>query len=57
MSKKINPFSDGISYEDFVKALGTQKIKEYLKEFELSEDDLNWLESEIENYKNNLKTE
>lgn len=48
--KFLNPFDIGVSYEDFKKALGKKTIAEYCKG-KLSEDQIKWLEKEIEIYK------
>ena len=46
----VNPFNEGVTYEVFLKAIPSGiTIKEYLKE--LTESEVNWIEIEIENYK------
>ena len=46
----VNPFNEGVTYEVFLKAIPDGvTIKEYLKE--LTEEQVNWIEAEIENYK------
>lgn len=46
----VNPFNEGVTYEEFLKAIPEGvTIKEYLKE--LTEYEVNWIEIEIENYK------
>lgn len=47
----VNPFTIGITYADFIEALGTESIKDYCKD-NLSGEQIEWLEIEINNYKN-----
>ena len=47
----VNPFIPGVTYSDFVKALGSKSIAEYCKG-ELTDSEIEWLEIEITNYKN-----
>jgi hypothetical protein len=51
----VNPFEQGVTYASFLEALNGSEIKEYLKDLELSKEDIEWIEIEIENYKNNNK--
>lgn len=48
----VNPFDKGVSYADFLEALGDNNPSEYLKDV-CSEDQLQWLETELEHFKNN----
>lgn len=53
----VNPFSAGVSYEAFLAAIPEEKsIREYLTGKELvegpaTEDQINWIETEIEFFK------
>jgi type III secretory pathway component EscV len=49
--KFVNPFVKGVTYVDFIEALGEQTIKEYCGDF-LGIQEIAWLENEIEHYKN-----
>ena len=55
----VNPFKEGISYNDFTKALGTKTVKEYLSSAkkedgsEFTEADINWLSTEVKALKYN----
>lgn len=53
--KKVNPFNEGTTYPEFLKAIpkGT-KVADYCKDF-LSKEEIVWLETELEHYNNNLK--
>jgi len=52
----VNPFEVGVSYADFLAALPDGvTASEYLKG-KCTDEQLQWLESELEHYKNNLKT-
>ena len=42
----LNPFDKGVSYDEFLKALGTKSIAEYCKG-KLTQDQIAWLENEI----------
>lgn len=48
----VNPFVSGVSYNDFIEALGNKTIKEYCGDH-LGIEEIAWLEIEIENVKNN----
>lgn len=45
-SKFLNPFDKGVSYVDFIKAMGTQKIDDYCKG-KLTEEQIEFLKTEI----------
>ena len=47
----VDPFAPGVSYADFVKALGNTTPKEYLKG-KCTDDQINWLEGELKQFKN-----
>ena len=55
MAKKktqlVNPFDTGVSYETFLKALGTTRIETYLKDI-CSTEQIEWLKIEVEQFKN-----
>lgn len=46
----INPFDKGVSYEDVLKFAGDKAIKDAFKGI-LTDDKIEWLTEEIENYK------
>lgn len=54
----VNPFKAGVSYADFVNALGNKSVSEYLngqfksEGVEFTNDDTEWLTQEVENHKN-----
>lgn len=48
----INPFDNGVSYNDFLEALGKQSIAEYCKG-KLTEEQIEWLEKDIKLIKKN----
>lgn len=50
----VNPFDNGVTYDDFLKALGTQKIEDYCKN-ELTNEQIEFLKTEIEIINNNKK--
>ena len=50
----VNPYAKGVSYEDFVKALGNKTVSEYCKG-KLSKSEIEWISKEIEIYKENKK--
>jgi hypothetical protein len=47
----VNPFQKGVTYKDFVKAIGNKTVKEYCGDY-LTIQEVSWLEREIEHYKN-----
>jgi hypothetical protein len=49
--KFVNPFQKGVTYADFVKALGDKTVAEYAGAY-LTIQEVSWLEREIEHYKN-----
>ena len=53
-TKKVNPLEAGVSYAEFVKALGTKSVSEYCKGM-LTAYEIEWIKTEIENYKHNQK--
>ena len=48
----VNPFDAGVSYDTFLKALGSANIETYLKEI-CSTEQIEWLIIEVEQLKNN----
>ena len=49
--KFVNPFSEGVTYEAFLKSLPTGKsVSEYLKG-KCTTEQIEWIESEIKNFK------
>ena len=46
----VNPFDVGVSYDTFLKALGTASIETYLKEI-CSTEQIEWLIIEVEQLK------
>jgi len=51
----VNPFEKGVSYEDFLKALPKGKsVKVYLKGT-CSDEQIEWLETELNHFKNSKK--
>lgn len=51
-TKILNPFDAGVSYEDFLKASKGKTVSAYLKGT-CTDEQIQWIETEIENYKNN----
>ncbi len=47
----VNPFKPGTSYADFVTAMGNKTVSEYCQD-NLTTEQINWLETEIEHFKN-----
>lgn len=48
----INPFEQGVTYEQFLNAIPDGvSIKDYLKDSELTEEDISWIEEEINHFK------
>ena len=47
----VNPFKQGVTYNDFLEALGNKTIAEYCGDY-LSVEEIAWLEIEIEHLKN-----
>lgn len=47
----VNPFTEGVTYVEFTKALGNESIKDYCKEH-LTTEQIEWLEIELHNFKN-----
>jgi hypothetical protein len=50
----LNPFSKGVTYPELIKAMGTQSVKEYLKDV-CTESEIEFIENDLLNYKNNNK--
>lgn len=51
----VNPFDEGVTYEDFLKAIPKDKtVAEYCNK-QLTAEELAWLEIELEHFKNNTK--
>lgn len=48
----VDPFETGVTYEKFIHALGEKSVKDYLSATH-TEEQINWIESEINNFKNN----
>jgi len=54
---KINPFDAGVTYPEFLAAIPKDKtVKEYCKDI-LTEDQIEWLENDLKNYKQHNKKE
>ena len=53
-AKFINPFEKGVTYNDFLKAVGKKTVAEYCKG-KLTSEEINWLTIELVNYKQNKK--
>ena len=50
---KVNPFDEGVTYDEFVKALGVTDVEDYLKGI-CSFEQIEWIKIElINNVKNN----
>lgn len=49
-----NPFNKGVTYEAFLKELGTKKIEDFLKG-KCTKEEIEWVKTELEHYKNNKK--
>ena len=47
----INPFDKGVTYDVFVKTMGRKAVKTYC-DGHLSDEQIEWIETEIKNYKN-----
>lgn len=50
----VNPFTPGVSYNDFIEALGDKSVSEYCGDA-LGIAEIAWLEREIESHKLNNK--
>lgn len=48
---KVNPFDAGVSYDNFLEALGKSDIDKYLKGI-CTEDQIEWLKKDLEIHKN-----
>lgn len=48
---KVNPFDTGVTYADFLTALGKEKVSDYCKDF-LTADQIEWLENDLKIYQN-----
>ena len=46
-----NPFNKGVTYKSFLKAIGNKKPKDVLKDV-CSKEQIDWIETELENYNN-----
>lgn len=55
----VNPLKEGVSYNDFIKALGTKTVKEYLSNgkkedgSDFTEAEIKWLTDEVKAHKYN----
>ncbi len=47
----VNPFEDGVNYKEFLEALGSNKIEDYLKDV-CSKEQIEWLIEDLKQYKN-----
>lgn len=47
----LNPFNKGVTYQQFLKAIGNKSIATVLKDT-CSADEIAWIESEVEQLKN-----
>lgn len=52
--KYVNPFDEGVTYDVFQKALGKKTVADYCKG-KLTEEEINFLELELELYNNKNK--
>lgn len=52
--EKVNPFDAGVSYLDFMEALGKSTVKDYCKDL-LTQEQIEWLENDLEIYKQKNK--
>jgi len=53
VSKFLNPFSKGVTYEQFLKSVPKGKtVKDHLKG-KCSKEQIEWLEDELNKFKNN----
>lgn len=51
----VNPFNEGVSYEEFLKSIPNGiTLKDYCKS-ELTKEQIEWLENDINHYKKNKK--
>ncbi len=48
--EKVNPFDKGVSYAEFLEALGKTSVKDYLKNI-CTEEQINWLENDLKHLK------
>lgn len=48
--KFVNPFSEGVTYEKFLKAVGSKSVAEYCKG-KITPEELEWLENDLKNLK------
>lgn len=53
--KFVNPFEVGVTYEDFLAAIPKGKTVEEYCNKKIEADELNWLLTELEHFKNNQK--
>lgn len=42
----LNPFTEGVSYVQFIEAMGKQTVAEYCKD-KLTKEEIVWLETEL----------
>lgn len=42
----LNPFTEGVNYEDFLKEVGKKSVAEYCKG-NLTKEEIEWLENDI----------
>ena len=50
-TKFVDPMKSGVTYDQFIKAMGTKSVREYLKGKPYSEHQIVWLENEIKQFK------
>ena len=48
----VDPFEIGVTYENFIQALGEKTVSEYLSATHTKEQ-IEWIETEINHFKNN----
>ncbi len=53
-TKKLNPFVEGVTYDDLLKACKGTTVKEYLKGV-VSDSAIEFIEGELKQYKSNKK--
>ena len=44
--EKVNPFDKGVTYVEFLEAIGKTSVKDYLKNI-CTDDQISWLENEL----------
>lgn len=47
----VNPFAEGVSYKQFLEALGSSTVEEYCKD-KLTQEQIEWLVNDLKHLKN-----